>query len=119
MQETTPISLTGTAKIKLNATNKIFEIKPEDLEWRITRNNERNMGPENIHFATVELESESLDDELDADLDEDALKVSVTWEVSEYPLNSVNFDTYRIEGKGELVKNFDSIDLIYPDEEIY
>ncbi|NBD19031.1 MAG: hypothetical protein GVY04_23750 [Cyanobacteria bacterium] len=120
IKDTTPIDVRGTAKIKFNATGEIREIKPEDLEWDVTgSSHERQMGPENIYVATVELESEKLDDELDADLDEDDLKISVTWEVSEYPLNCFNSCISKIEkGNGELIKDFDSIDFLPTDDNI-
>lgn len=89
------VRCTGTAKLSILETGEVFEVVPEDLSWERTPHDSRPMGPEYLHEASIEFNS---------DLGDHA--VSVTWSVYEYPTGTLNAIGHDVSG-GELVEDFD------------
>ncbi len=83
------IDVFGTARIQHTKTGKIYDIDRNDLEFETNGTDERGMGIEIEHRATVEHEQLG----------------ELTWNVWEYPVGMLNHNDYNI-GKHILLEDF-------------
>ena len=102
-----PVICTGIAKLKIPETGEIFEVSPDDLDWESDCSDpDREMGPELHHYATIILESE-----------QGNYQVEATWEVWEYPIGAIEITETEVEG-GEIMQDFDDFQLLPEDIEL-
>lgn len=80
----------GTARIKHRETGEIHEIESDELDWEIVDSEERGMGPELHHEASV---------------DHPALGL-LSWSLWEYPVGVENHDDTNV-GQHEILEDFD------------
>jgi hypothetical protein len=80
----------GTARIKHDATGKIYEIESDELDWDAVGGDERQMGPE-IHYEAV--------------FDHPELG-RLTWGLWEYPVGIENYHETDA-GPHEVIGDFD------------
>ncbi|QHO74588.1 hypothetical protein ACH79_20000 [Bradyrhizobium sp. CCBAU 051011] len=80
----------GTARIRHRETGEIHEIESDELDWEIVDSDERGMGPELHHEASV---------------DHPALGM-LTWGLWEYPVGVENYDDTNV-GQHEILEDFD------------
>jgi len=78
-----------TAQIEVDGTGEVVDVTCSDLTWNVTQDGEeREMGPELIHYAEFEFDGGT-----------------ATWEVWEYPEGVMNHFESNIEG-GTLLRDF-------------
>jgi hypothetical protein len=80
----------GTALIRHHDTGQIHEIESDELDWDVIGSDDRQMGPEFHHEASVEHPDLGV----------------LTWALWEYPLGAENYRETKV-GPHELVEDFD------------
>ncbi len=95
---------TGIAKLIIPETGEVFEVSPDDLDWDSgSSDEERGMGMEYHHYATITFESKQRD-----------CRIEATWNIWEYPVGVINRTKPEVEG-GKLLQNFDNYQLPHQD----
>jgi hypothetical protein len=85
----------GLAKFRIDATEEVVIVSPEDLDWQQNGGDERQMGTELRYAADFEFSSEKEGD-----------SYSAQWELFEYPTGCQNYDNFTVSSGITVIENF-------------